>query len=68
MVVNTMYLVVNSIPLGDQHTINTTTTASPKAGCSGEVLEGTIEFGKLIDSFISNKGFSNEDDFVRVVC
>lgn len=59
------YLVINGIPLRDQHTINTTTLARARRG--REIAQRTIELGQLVDSLISYKRFSNKDNFVWVV-
>lgn len=58
------YLIVNRIPLGDQHAINATTLTRR----SGKVLQRAVEFGKLIDGFITHESFADKDDLIRIVC
>jgi hypothetical protein len=58
-------LVIDSVPFGDEHTVDTTAFAG--SASRREVLESTIELDKLVDSFVSDEGFPNEDDLIRVV-
>jgi hypothetical protein len=58
-------LVVNSVPFGHEHSINPTTfTHSPS---SRKIAQGTVEFGQLINGFISDKGFADEENLVRII-
>jgi hypothetical protein len=64
------HLVVYRIKLGQDHPINPprhSLPTSPARCRSGEVTEGTVEFGELVDGFVTDEGFANEDDFVGLV-
>jgi len=57
-------LVVDGVPLGNQHAVNATALARRGAR---EITQCTVEFGQLIDGFVTYQGFSDEEDLVWVV-
>jgi hypothetical protein len=58
-------LIINSVPFGHQHSINPTSfTYTPS---TGKVAQGTVEFGQLINGFISDKGFTNKENLIRII-
>jgi hypothetical protein len=59
------YLVINRIPLGHQHTVNSTPLTRPRR--RRKVTQGAIEFGELVDSLVANERFSHENDPVRII-
>ncbi len=58
------HLVVDGVPLGDEHTIDTTLLAARR---SGEVTQRAIEFRELVDRLVSDQSFADKDDLIRVV-
>jgi hypothetical protein len=58
------YLVIHGVPLRDKHAVNAT---APPRRSTREVAQRTIEFGQLINCFVTYQGLSNEYDLVRVV-
>jgi len=58
------HLVVDSVPLGNQHAVNATALARRGAR---EITQCAVELGQLIHSFVAYQGFSDKEDLVWVV-
>ena len=55
------HLVVDGVPLGNQHAVNAPALAR---GGARKVTQRTVEFGQLVNGFITYQGFSDEKDLV----
>ena len=58
------YLVVDGVPLGDEHAVDTAFLA---ARGSGEVAQRAIKLRELVDRLVSHQRLADENDLVRVV-
>ena len=58
------YLVVDGVPLGDEHAVDTAFLA---ARGSGEIAQRAIKLRELVDRLVSHQRLADENDLVRVV-
>ena len=58
------HLVVDSVPLGNQHAVNATALAR---GGTREIAQCAVEFGQLVDGFVTHQSLSDKDNLVGIV-
>ena len=57
------HLIVHRIPLRHQHAVD----PAPHARHGGEIAQGAVKLGELVDGFVADECLADEDDLVGVV-
>jgi hypothetical protein len=58
-------LVIDGIPFGHKHSIDAATLTH--TADTRKIAQGTVELGKLINGFISDKGLADKENFVGII-